>query len=188
MLIVTDAMIETLSATGEVDGGSRAALGRVRTGVAVRADAATPAVGTSEGLRAALLAADRIYFPDPLRATAGIHFADVLRRLGLFDRLAHRFATFPNGATAMRELAASTDDAPIGCTQITEILYTDGVRLAGALPPEFELATGYTAALASRAADRERALAFIALLAGEASRQLRQAGGFELEPAPSRTT
>jgi molybdate transport system substrate-binding protein len=77
----------------------------------------------------------------------------VLRRLGLHDRLAHRFATFPSGAVAMRELAASSDDVPIGCTQVTEILYTDGVRLAGVLPSEFELATGYTAAVAARSAD-----------------------------------
>ena len=182
VMIVTDAMIETLAGTGEVDGATRAALGRVRTGVAVRADAAPPRVDTSEGLRAALIAADRIYFPDPQRATAGIHFADVLHRLGLHDRLAHRFATHPNGATAMRALAASTDTAPIGCTQITEILYTDGVRLAGPLPPEFELATVYTAALSSRAADRERALGFVELLAGEASVELRRAGGFELAP------
>ena len=186
VMIVTDAMIETLAGTRDLDGRSRAALGRVRTGVAVKSDAALPEVGTSEGLRAALLASDRIYFPDPLRATAGIHFADVLRRLGLHDRLAHRFATFPNGATAMRELAASTDDAPIGCTQVTEILYTDGVRLAGALPHEFELATGYTAAVATRAADRERASRFIALLSGDASSELRRAGGFDLEPASER--
>ena len=84
----------------------------------------------------------------------------------------------------MRELAASTDDVPIGCTQVTEILYTEGVRLAGMLPREFELATGYSAAVATRSGDGERARRFIALLAGEASRELRRAGGFELEPAP----
>ena len=184
VMIVTDAMIETLAATGDLDGGSRAALGSVRTGVAVKSNAPPLEVGTSEGLRAALLASDRIYFPDPLRATAGIHFADVLRRLGLHDRLAHRFATFPSGAVAMRELAASTDDVPIGCTQVTEILYTDGVRLAGVLPSEFELATGYTAAVAARSTDPERARRLVALLSGEGSRDLRRAGGFELEADP----
>ena len=181
VMIVTDAMIETLAASGDLDGRSRAALGSVRTGVAVKSNAPPLEVGTSEGLRAALLASDRIYFPDPLRATAGIHFADVLRRLGLHDRLAHRFATFPSGAVAMRELAASTDDVPIGCTQVTEILYTDGVRLAGVLPSEFELATGYTAAVAARSADSERARRLVALLSAEGSRALRRAGGFELE-------
>ena len=52
---------------------------------------------------------------------------------------------FPNGATAMRELAASDARRPIGCTQSTEIISTDGVILSGSLPPGCELATMYTA-------------------------------------------
>jgi hypothetical protein len=57
-----------------------------------------------------------------------------------------RCRTFPNGATAMRELAAAGTPRSIGCTQVTEIRYTEGVDLVGALPPPFELATVYTAA------------------------------------------
>ena len=180
VMVVTEAMIDAL-ATGHLVGASKAALGRVRTGIAVRSGEAPPAVGTPEGLRAALLAADRIYFPDAERATAGIHFAAVLRQLGLHDRLSPRFATFPNGATAMRELAGSTDASPIGCTQITEILYTAGVQLAGALPRQFELATVYAAALTARATDAGLAARFVEELAGATSAELRRAGGFELD-------
>ena len=79
----------------------------MRTGVAVRSGESQPDVSTPEALKAALLAADGIYFPDPQRATAGIHFANVLRELGIHDTLQPRFRTFPNGATSMRELAAS---------------------------------------------------------------------------------
>jgi molybdate transport system substrate-binding protein len=183
VMVVTEAMIDALAASGQLVGASKAALGRVRTGIAVRSGEAPPAVGTPEGLRAALLAADRIYFPDPERATAGIHFAAVLRQLGLHDRLSPRFATFPNGATAMRELAGSTEASPIGCTQITEILYTAGVQLAGALPRQFELATVYAAALTARALDAGLAARFIDELGGATSAELRRAGGFEVDPA-----
>jgi molybdate transport system substrate-binding protein len=181
VMIVTAAMIEALAEAGRLDGASNAPLGRVSTGIAVRAGAAVPAVDTSDGLRAALLAADRIYFPDPERATAGIHFAAVLRALGLHDRLAARFATFPNGATAMRELADSAAASPIGCTQVTEINYTVGVQLAGPLPREFELATVYSAAVAMQATERALAACFIAELTGVGSVALRRAGGFEIE-------
>ncbi|MEO7336391.1 MAG: substrate-binding domain-containing protein [Caldimonas sp.] len=186
VMIVTAAMIDALAVEGRLDGASAAALGRVRTGVAVRDGDAVPAVDTPDGLRAALLAADRIYFPDPVRATAGIHFAAVLKRLGVHDELAGRFATFPNGATAMRELGRSTDAAPIGCTQVTEINYTEGVRLAGALPTEFELATVYTAAASKTAGDPALAARFVALLTGAASRPLRLEGGFEFEASGPR--
>lgn len=179
LIILTEAMISAMEAAGTVRKGSARPLGRVRTGVAVRRGDARPAVGTPEALRAALLAADAIYFPDPVRATAGIHFASVMRQLGVHDALASRFRAFPNGATAMRELAAATSPNPIGCTQVTEILYTEGVDLIALLPPQFELATVYTAAVAHRAAQPELAARFVDLIAGPASAELRQRSGFE---------
>ncbi|MFM2066066.1 MAG: hypothetical protein RLZZ584_975 [Pseudomonadota bacterium] len=179
VMIVTDSMIGELVEAGALAGLSRAPLGRVRTGVAVPAGAGRPDVSTPEGLKTALLGASAIYFPDPVRATAGIHFANVMRELGVHDVLAPRLRTFPNGATAMREMAACAEPGLIGCTQITEINYSAGVTLVGALPARFELATVYTAAVSSHTAQAALARRFVAMLSGEASRALRLAGGFE---------
>ena len=180
LMVVTDKMVGELAAAGLLRGDTRRPLGRVRTGVAVRRGSPRPDIATPEALRAALLAADAIYFPDPERATAGIHFANVMRELGVHEQLQPRFRTFPNGATAMRELAATDAPRPIGCTQVTEINYTDGVELVAALPPRFELATVYTAAVATHAQAPELALRFLDMLAGDESRSLRAAGGFEV--------
>ncbi len=180
LIILTEAMISALQAAGSVRPGSARALGRVYTGVAVRRGDTQPAVNTPDALRAALRAADAIYFPDPVRATAGIHFAAVMRQLGVHDELAPRFHTFPNGATAMRELAAARTPHPIGCTQVTEILYTEGVDLVALLPPQFELATVYTAAVTTRATAPELAARFVDLIAGPTSADLRQRSGFEV--------
>jgi hypothetical protein len=49
------------------------------------------------------------------------------------------------------------------------------------LPREFELATAYAAAVASRAAAPGLAARFVALLGGAETRELRRAGGFELD-------
>ena len=179
LMVVTDAMVDALVASGALRGQPRAPLGRVRTGIAVRAGQPQPDVGSGHALRAALLAADTIYFPDPLRATAGIHFAAVMRELGVHDDLQSRFRTYPNGATAMRELAAAGTPNPIGCTQVTEINYTPGVSLVAALPQGFELVTVYTAALATAAASPEAAAQLLALLTGSESLSLRREGGFE---------
>jgi molybdate transport system substrate-binding protein len=179
VMIVTAPMIEALAASGELRGATRVDLGRVRTGVAVRAGAAPPDITTVDNLRLALLEADALYFPDPERATAGIHFAKLMRELGIHDRLAARFRTFPNGATAMRELADSGTPYSLGCTQITEINYTEGVSLVGALPDPFELSTVYSAAVTQQSAQPTLASTFVALLSGARSRPLRQAGGFE---------
>ena len=179
VMVLTQALVDALVAEGRLAAAGRAALGRVRTGVAVRAGTPRPDVGTPDALRSALREADAIYFPDPVRATAGIHFAKVMRELGVHDELEPRFRNFPNGATSMRELAASSAAHPIGCTQVSEILISPGVELVAALPPRFELATVYAAAVAMGAAEPALASHFIDMLAGPASQHLRTAGGFE---------
>jgi len=179
VIVLTAAMIDALRVQGAVLADTVAALGRVRTGIAVRAGDAAPDVGDEAALRRALAAADAIYFPDPQRATAGIHFMGVLQRLGLQVEAGPPLRPFPNGATAMAALAAASEAAPIGCTQVTEILYTPGVELVGPLPTAFELATVYAAAVTARSGAPELARRFVASLCGDSSAALRRAGGFE---------
>jgi molybdate transport system substrate-binding protein len=179
LMVLSDALVDGLVAEGRLRGDARAALGRVRTGVAVPAGRPHPDVSTPEALRTALLAAEAVYFPDPQRATAGIHFTRVLQTLGVHETLAERLRTFPNGATAMAEMARSGLPGAIGCTQVTEILYTPGVELVAMLPPQFELATVYTTALTTDAREPELAAQLLATLAAPQHRALRESGGFE---------
>lgn len=179
VLILTQALIEQLTASGEVVPGTAHALGLVKTGVAVKTGEPQPKVDTAAGLKTTLLAATGIYFPDPAKATAGIHFMKVLQALGIDKELAPRLRVFPNGATAMGEMAKSTETGLVGCTQVTEILYTGGVQLVSVLPKEFELATIYTAAVCTKAAQQQSAAALIKLLISPEAAELRRLGGFE---------
>ena len=81
----------------------------------------------------------------------------------------------------MRHLAESPAVRPIGCTQSTEIIFTQGVTLSGVLPPGCELATMYTAAVATDAIRADEAQLLIDLLTAAEHRELRQRAGF-LEP------
>lgn len=179
LIILSQKLIDGLAADGLLQAGSIRPLGVVRTGVAHRSGEPAPAVADASALSDALRAAPEIYFPDPQRATAGIHFAKVLAELALDQALASRLRPFPNGATAMRELAARGATGAIGCTQVTEILYTPGVALAGTLPARFELATVYAAAIPVRAANPEIATRLIELLTGPEASESRRLGGFE---------
>jgi len=179
-IVLTQSLIEALDDEGRVQGATARPLGRVRTGVAVKTGSPAPAVGTPDELRAALRAATAVYFPDAVRSTAGIHFAGVLRELGLWDELQPRLRTYPNGATAMRELAACPETGLLGCTQVTEIRYTPGVDLVALLPARFELATVYTAAVTTGAASADLAARLVAMLGGPATQAQRSAAGFEL--------
>ena len=178
LLILTRALMEELTAHTHVVAGSAVDIGTVHTAVAVRDGDPVPAVSGAANLRAALLGADEIYFPDPKLATAGIHFAKVLDRLGIASEAAGRLKTFPNGATAMAALAAATSPRPIGCTQVTEILNTPGVQLVAPLPPRFELATTYTAGVAANARAPDIAQRLARLLSGDAATSARKQAGF----------
>jgi molybdate transport system substrate-binding protein len=179
VLILTQALIDELTAAGHVLPGSARPLGVVKTGVAVKTGEAHPKVDTPESLKVALLAAKGIYFPDPVKATAGIHFMNVLKKLGIADQVAGALRTFPNGAAAMGAMAQATETGLIGCTQATEILFAPGVDLVALLPKEFELATTYTAAVAAKAEQPQAARMMIDLLASPAAAELRRSGGFE---------
>jgi molybdate transport system substrate-binding protein len=153
-------------------------VGLVETALAVRSGDALAAVKDADDLRRTLLESDAIYVPDIKSSTAGIHVANVLQQLGIANEVADRLRIFPNGATAMREMAASDARRPIGCTQSTEIISTEGVTLSGSLPPGCDLATTYTAGITVAAAHPQQAQALIALLTGIAQQEQRKQAGF----------
>jgi len=178
LVILPAAMLDTLASQGLVDAASIAALGRVPTGVAVAAGDPPPDVHDADALKAALERATALYCPDTVRATAGIHFIEVLGKLGVYDASLARLRAYPNGAKAMAALAAQGPQGAIGCTQITEILYTPGVVLVAPLPAPFELSTVYAVAVAAVSASSRAARAFAAHLAGDETLTLRRNGGF----------
>lgn len=178
LVVLTRAIIADLAGKELVVSSTVADLGLVETSVAVRAGDPPVSTPDAASLRGALLAAEEIFVPDTRASTAGIHVAKVLDRLGIADEVAGRLQVYPNGATAMRQLAASGALRAIGCTQSTEIISTPGVRLCDPLPAGYELATAYTAAVTSRAGQAEAAKRLIALLTAADSRTLRAKAGF----------
>ncbi|WP_411885542.1 molybdate ABC transporter substrate-binding protein [Polaromonas sp. YR568] len=179
VVILSQALISGLAESGHVQADSARALGAVKTGVAVKTGEPPVDVDSPAALKAALQAARGIYFPDPVKATAGIHFMRVLRELGLEAELAARLRPHPNGAAAMKAMAECGEPGLLGCTQVTEILFTPGVELVATLPKAFELATVYTAAMCTGARNARAAGELIALLASPDTAAARLACGFE---------
>jgi molybdate transport system substrate-binding protein len=176
-IVLTRAMLDELAAAGRVNAASVCDLGWVHTGVAVPQGAPTATVGDAAELRALLQRANVIYLPDPQRATAGIHALKVLRELG--QAQPERLRAHPNGAAAMAAMAREADHAAVGITQVSEILYTPGLRLLGVLPLPYALATLYSAAVVQAAPHAEAAAALLALLSAPGQAALRQQSGFE---------
>jgi molybdate transport system substrate-binding protein len=132
--LVTPAVVTALDAKGFVHAGSRVDVAQVGSGLAVRSGDQLPDISDSDKFKAAVLAADEIYYADPALATAGAAFIKNCTTLGIADTCAaaptgkgHTAAT---GADAMAAMALSTATTVLGATQISEIESTPGVKLA----------------------------------------------------------
>jgi molybdate transport system substrate-binding protein len=178
IIILTVALVAKLQEEGLVVASSNIDVGLVETALAVRSRDPKVNVTDADTLRAAFLASDAIFVPDTKASTAGIHVAKVLDRLGIAGDVATRLQIFANGATAMRHLAGSDFKRPIGCTQSTEIISTEGVELSGSLPQGYNLATMYTAGVTTKAVRPRQAQALIDLLTSADQQALRSRAGF----------
>jgi molybdate transport system substrate-binding protein len=150
--ILTPAVLTPLDAAALVFAGSRIDLAQIGGGLAVRAADGLPDISDSDKFKAALLAADEIYYADPVRATAGAAFITICGTLGIADTCAVAPAgkghPFAGGAEAMSAMALSTAATVVGATQISEIIGTPGVKLVAeypAAPVNLQVRTTYSA-------------------------------------------
>ena len=181
VIILSAQLIQDLVSGGLVAVSSVTDIGKVGTGVAVRAGTPLPEVRSREALRANILAASVIVCPDPATATAGKIVMKLMERLGVASQVEDRMQFFPNGNAAMNWLAASSGNFELGITQNTEILPIKGVTYVGPLPDEFQMKTVYTAGIAARATQVELAREFLRRLMAPEFRPSLVAAGYEID-------
>ncbi len=159
MTIVTREALDQLVRTGVIADGSTADLARSGVGVAVKAGAAKPDIGSVEALRRTLLEAKSVAFSR--RGASGIHFADVIERLGIareVRRKAHISDSF------VGEVAAR-GDAEIAVQQISELKAVTGIDIVGPLPAEVQKVSVFAAGVFRAARSPQGASRLIACLA-----------------------
>jgi molybdate transport system substrate-binding protein len=164
--------LDDLIAGGAVVGDSDVA--RSIVGLAVRAGAAKPDIGSVEALRRALVAARSIAYSD---GPSGAYVADLLAKLGIAAAVA---AKVKLTSSPVAELVAR-GEAELGMQQIIAILPVAGADLVGPLPAELQNVIIYAAGLSPRARHAEAAIAFLAFMRNEQAKQLMRANG--LDPA-----
>ena len=178
LIIASGTLMAELEASGKMRAGSRADLGRVGIGVAVREGAAVPDFSTPEAFKQLLIGARSVAYTDPREGgTSGIYLIGVLERFGIAD-VVTRKAVLTNGGRAAVEKVAQ-GEAEIAVTLISEIVPVKGAKLAGPVPPAVQLYTVYAAAIPASSTDPAAAQAFIAALTGPALAGRWRAAGFE---------
>ena len=158
-----------------IDIASRRALGTTEVGVAVRADAAVPDIGTADALRATLLAATKVVIVDPARGTSGRLVVAVFKELHIEDAMRDRLLKGDGGYVVE---AVARGEADLGLHQISEILPVPGVRLVGPLPGDLRRPTRYDLAMLSGTPRHKEAADLIAGLTSRDAQAVLEKGGF----------
>lgn len=174
MVILGSGAMDELVKEGRISAGSRRALARCGVGIAVRAGARRPEIGSVEALKRVLLEAKSVAYTQD--GASGMHFAGLIERLGIASEVKAKAARQSGGLIG--ELVAA-GRAEIAIQQIPELLAVPGIELVGPLPAEIQLITDTAAGVFTDAKQAAAAQAFVEHLAAPAAARVMKARGFE---------
>src|SRR5206468_2932363 len=157
-IVPVDVMQDT-AARAKFVPGQTLDIARVGLGVAVRAGAPKPDIGTPDGLKAALLKAQSVA-SIPESAT-GYSIAKVFERLGISEPMKAKMKAQPDPAQVVAVVAKG--EAELGVFLIN-VLTTPGLDVVGPFPAELQQEIVFTAAPALDTTHAEAAKALIAYL------------------------
>ena len=159
--------------------GSKVDVALSPIGMAVRAGAPVPDIGTVDKLRQVLLSARSVAYSD---SASGVYIErELFRKLGIEAQMAGKAHMIP--ATPVGEIVAK-GEAEIGFQQVAELLPVPGISFAGRLPDEVQDVTVYSAGVATASVHPDAGRKLIQYLASPDARPVLDRMG--LMPAPAR--
>ena len=172
--VLTRSVVDELIAQGRIDGRTRADVARSGIGVAARAGAPKPDIGTAKAFRRTMLAARSVAYTTV--GGSGIHFMKMAERLGIADAVRAKSRTQTGGMVA--ELVAR-GEAELAVQQVSELLPVAGVELVGPFPPDLQLITQFSVGMSATSKKPEAAQALIRFFAEPDSRRAIMAAGMD---------
>jgi molybdate transport system substrate-binding protein len=174
VLIMSATVLEDFVKSGRVAAGSRVDLAQSGIGVAVKAGAPRPDIGSVEALKRALLEARSIAVSSSI---SGVYLTtELFPKLGIADRIAPKLKRIEIGRVGS---VVARGEADIGFQQTSELVTVPGIDYVGPLPAEVQRTTVFAAAIVSHAANVEAARRFIQFIAGPDAREVIRKSGLE---------
>jgi molybdate transport system substrate-binding protein len=170
LLVLTAEAIEDLRKSGEVT--EVRAIGSSGVGVAVRAGAPRPDIGSVEALKRALAAASSVAYSKV--GASGIYFAELLGRL---DITLQKRIVVEKGPVG---LVVASGEAEIGVQQLCELAPVRGIDIVGPLPDAVQKLTYTAAGIPAKAVNPDGARKLMDLLRSDAARAAMIRGGIRL--------
>jgi molybdate transport system substrate-binding protein len=175
--VLTRGVIDELVQKGAIDAATRTDVARSGIGVAVRAGARKPDIGTVDAFRRTFLDAKSVAYTTV--GGSGIHFVKMLERLGIADAVRAKAKTQPGGTVG--ELVA-LGEAELAVQQVSELLPVEGIDLIGPFPPELQLITLFSAGMSPHSTNPDAATTLLRFFAEPAARDVIKAKGMDPPP------
>ncbi len=155
-VVLASNAIAQLTTAGHIVAGSRVDVVDSGVAVAVRAGAVRPDIASEAAVKAAVLAAPRLSYST---GPSGVQLALLFKRWGIADAIASRIVTAPPGIPVGALVARGEVD--LGFQQLSELMALPGITVVGPLPPEIQITTTFSAAIASRSTQPEAVRALL---------------------------
>ncbi|MCZ8256550.1 MAG: substrate-binding domain-containing protein [Polaromonas sp.] len=174
VVIAPPAVISEFAAASKL-AETRANVGRVGMGVAVRDGAPAPDIANADALKRSVLAADSLVSN---RASTGLYLEGLLKKMDVYTQVEGKTTRYPDGAAVMEHVIKGKGNE-IGFGAITEILLYQGkgLKFVGAVPAEVQNYTSYTAAPLASGKQQDVAQQFVSFLSGPVGKPLFVAAG-----------
>lgn len=177
VVIMAAPALADLIKQGKIRAGSRVDLVESRIGMAVKAGAPKPDIGTVDALKRNLLAAKSIAYSD---SASGVYLStELFPKLGIADQI--RGKTRKIEADPVGERVAR-GEVEIGFQQISELRPVKGIDIVGPLPPGAQRVTVFAAGIPATSKQPQAAKALIQWLASPAAYSVIKESG--LDPTP----
>ena len=174
LIIMAGPAIDDFIKSGKVVPGSRVDIARSGVGVAVRAGAPKPDIGTTEAVKKTLLAAKSIgYSTGP----SGVYLTGLFRRLGVADAIKDKLKQTPTGIFVGGIVADGT--AEIGFQQVSELAHFAGVDFVGPLPADVQQTTVFSSGIPAGAKEMDAAKALVRFRTAPAAAPAYKSRGLE---------
>jgi molybdate transport system substrate-binding protein len=140
------------------------ALIRVDFGLAVASDGPRPEVSTPEDLKHTLLAAKTVLMTDPKTGgVSGVHFMEVLDKLGITEQMKDKLVTGTGGQFHARRVVSGEADIAVQAEH--EIRCTRGATFLP-YPAVFQQTITFLGSVGTASKEMEAAKAYLAFLTG----------------------
>ena len=176
VVILTGEGIDQLAKDGKVVPATRIELGTSGVGLAVRAGARKPDIGSLDAFKKSVLAASSV--AHSRQGWSGLYFAKLLERLGLADKLKKRIIVDKGPVAAV----IASGEGELGAQLLCELAPVAGIDIVGPLPAEVQGSVAFAAAVMSTSTKRAGAQAFLDFLGTAAAQDAMRKN--LLTPAP----